>query len=416
VAKPNFIVVSRYACFDAEAIVTILIVDDEPATRDLMKQWLLYQEHDITTVDSNSAVVWSAEMQPFDLILCNWNFRSGSAANLCLRLRQAGTFQYILVYASDGREIDFAECVAAGADDILSSPLNATQLKVRILAAERALNFQRAFAEQDLAHKALNEKLDLAYQTLHSELQAASELQLGLLPTVSDIHPNYSLDWLVLPSSFLAGDNLNYFMMQDRYLIFYHLDVAGHGIPSALLSVTLNQLLSPQPGSPMVRFDPNLELKRIVPPVEVVSELNRRFQPQGDGYFTMIYAVLDTETHEIRFCQAGHPSPIKIDVDGVASEVGSGGFPVALWPDMTYEETTMMLLPGERLVLYSDGVLACLNQDGVSYSVEQLKEVLTNNRHEPLKHVLQAVQLDLESWSQSPDFPDDISLLIMESK
>jgi len=130
----------------------------------------------------------------------------------------------------------------------------------------------------------------------------------------------------------------------------------------------------------------------------------------------MIYAVLDTETHEIRLCQAGHPSPIKITADGVASEIGDGGFPVGLWPDMTYEETRTMLLPGERLVLYSDGVLACLNNEGAPYSIEQMQDIIKSKAGEPLKDVLQAVQADLERWTQGKEFPDDISLLIVECK
>ena len=396
--------------------MTLLIVDDDQAVQARLRSWLQQNGHIVICAPSESVNPTMLRETDFDIILCNWHLETISGSELCRLIRQDSTYHYILVYVSDNSDLNFTECTDAGADDILSSPLSAAQLQVRVLAGERTLHLQQAFTEQNAAHKALNEKLDLAYQALYAELEAASELQLSLLPTVSDIHPHYSLDWLVLPSSFLAGDNLNYFIMQERYLIFYHLDVAGHGIPSALLSVTLNQLLSPQPGSPMVRFDPQLELKRIVPPVEVVSELNRRFQPQGDGYFTMIYAVLDTETHEIRFCQAGHPSPIKIAADGTTTEVGDGGFPVGLWPDMTYEETRTTLMPGERLVLYSDGIIACVNADDVPYSLEQMKDVIRSMAGKPLKDVLQAVQADLENWSQGRDYPDDISLLIVECK
>lgn len=249
-----------------------------------------------------------------------------------------------------------------------------------------------------------------AYEQIQGELRAASALQLGLLPTVFDVHPKFGVDWLLLPCSYLAGDNLNYFILQDRYLIFYQLDVAGHGVASALLSVTLNQLLSPQPGSPMVRFDPQLELKRIVPPVDVVSELNRRFLPQGDGYFTMIYAVLDTATGEIRFCQAGHPAPLKFLASGEAHPVGGTGFPVGLWPGMEYDETVTSIGPGERLLVYSDGVMACLNGAGEPYSVERLKAVVAGcGPHEALG----ALQADLEQWTGGREFPDDVSLLLL---
>jgi sigma-B regulation protein RsbU (phosphoserine phosphatase) len=396
--------------------LNLLIVDDDPSRQTLLQDWASESGHGVRCV---SSLDFSAEMlvaSAAEVVLCNWYLKSKRGEEVCRIVRADSIYRYLIAYANDDREVDFVKCSDAGADDILSSPLRRSQLHVRLIAAGRVLNLHEAFAEQNAAHIVLNEKLDVAYQALYAELQAASELQLGLLPTVSDVHPNYSLDWLVLPSSFLAGDNLNYFIVQERYLIFYHLDVAGHGIPSALLSVTLNQLLSPQPGSPMVRFDPQLELKRVVPPVDVVSELNRRFQPQGDGYFTMIYAVLDTETRMIRFCQAGHPSPLKISRDGSVTEVGDGGFPVGLWPGMTYDETTTMLEAGERFVLYSDGVMACLNEEGEAYTIEQLGDVVRRNGHMSLKDVLQEVRTDLETWTQGHDFPDDISLLILESK
>jgi sigma-B regulation protein RsbU (phosphoserine phosphatase) len=394
----------------------LLIIDDDVSMQSMLQGWLSNSGHAVRCVSSFDCDAEFLTSSAAEVILCNWHLQGKPAAEICKTVRSDEVFRYIIAYADEHRTLDFEECASAGADDILLSPMRQTQLEVRLLMAQRMLHLQQAFAEQNAAHIALNEKLDVAYQALYAELQAASELQLSLLPTVTDIHPKYSLDWLVLPSSFLAGDNLNYFIVQERYLIFYHLDVAGHGIPSALLSVTLNQLLSPQPGSPMVRFDPQLELKRVVPPVEVISELNRRFQPQGDGYFTMIYAVLDTETREIRFCQAGHPSPLKVTRDGTVTEVGDGGFPVGLWPDMTYDETVTTLEAGDRLVLYSDGILACLNAAGEAYSIEQLEDVVRRHGEVPLKEVLQAVKTDLEDWTHGSDFPDDISLLILESK
>jgi sigma-B regulation protein RsbU (phosphoserine phosphatase) len=398
--------------------VNILVVEETEKTQILLQTWLADWDHRVTVSESAESAWQLLQAEEFDIVLINWNLPGQDGLELCSLIRKDANpkYHYVIFYSPNRDESDFITGIDAGADDFISNPLDATRLRVRVRAAERVLKLQRAFAEQNASLNSLNEKLGGAFRTIQSDLQAASILQLSLLPTVSDIHPCFSLDWLVLPSSFLAGDNLNYFMMQERYLVFYHLDVAGHGIPSALLSVTLNQLLSPQPGSPMVRFDPHLELKRIVPPVDVVSELNRRFQPQGDGYFTMIYGILDTQTREIRFCQAGHPSPLKVGADNKVTTVGDGGFPVGLWPDMHYDETTMTLEKGERLVLYSDGILACLDPDGVAYSIEQLEDQLTERASDPIKVVLQSIQADLEAWSQGRDLPDDISILIIESK
>jgi sigma-B regulation protein RsbU (phosphoserine phosphatase) len=396
----------------------ILVVEEDRTSQNLLRTWLEEWSHSVTTSENGQQASELLTSGEFDLVLSNWTLKELDGLGLCRLIRQSlgPDYLYVILYTSTTIEPDYVSGMDAGADDFISNPFDAARLRVRIRAAERILSLQHALAEQNESLNTLNEKLASAFAAIESDLQAASTLQLSLLPTVSDIHPRFSLDWLVLPSSFLAGDNLNYFMMQDRYLVFYHLDVAGHGIPSALLSVTLNQLLSPQPGSPMVRFDPKLELKRIVPPVEVVSELNRRFQPQGDGYFTMIYGVLDTETCEIRLCQAGHPSALKIDASRSITTVGDGGFPVGLWPDMTYDETTTTLKPGERLVLYSDGILECTNLDEARYSLEQLKHQIVSNADAPIKDVLLAIRKDLEQWSQGRDYPDDISILIIDSK
>jgi sigma-B regulation protein RsbU (phosphoserine phosphatase) len=275
---------------------------------------------------------------------------------------------------------------------------------------------QPGMAEENEDLRRSNERMRAELEQIQFELGEAAKLQMSQLPAVHEVHPGFCLDWLVLPSSYLAGDSLNYFMMQDRYLIFYQLDVAGHGVASALLSVTLNHLLSPQPGSPMVRFDPQLELKRIVPPVDVVSELNRRFLPQGDGYFTMIYGVLDTETREVRMCQAGHPGPIRFDTKGDTAIVGDGGFPVGLWPDMTYDETRFLLPAGERLLLYSDGLLGCLNGEGAVYGVDRLRRVIAQHAEATGKELLEAIRVDLEGWRGGRAIPDDISMLVVVSK
>lgn len=396
----------------------ILVVEDNRSTQVLLSRWLQGWRHIVITVE-NGRDAWRVLTQiEFDLVLSNWTLPEMDGIALCRLIRQNANPSYchVILYTSKSYQLDYVTGMDAGADDIVSDPFNEGLLRLRIRAAERIINLQRELGEQNAHFNSLNEKLRAAYRAIQSDLQAASALQLSLLPKVSDVHPMLYLDWLVLPSSFLAGDNLNYFVMQERYLVFYHLDVAGHGIPSALLSVTLNQLLSPQPGSPMVRFDPQLELKRIVPPVDVISELNRRFQPQGDAYFTMIYGVFDIETGELKFCQAGHPSPLLVANDQTVTAIGPGGFPVGLWPEMTYEETTTTLASGERLVLYSDGILECLNPQGVAYSEDRLKQLLAREARTPVKDVLEKVKSELEEWSRGRPFTDDISMLIIENK
>lgn len=398
--------------------MNILIVEEDQSTRLLLESWLREWGHHVTTNKKGKEAWELIKESDFGLVLSNWHLSGLDVLDSCRAIRKHPdtAYHYIILYSTRTEELDFVAGMDAGADDVISIPLDAGRLRVRLRAAERIMTLHSKLAEQNETLRSLNDALEVTFRGIQSDLQAAAALQVSLLPTVSEIHPSFCLDWLLLPSKFLAGDNLNYFMIQERYLVFYHLDVSGHGITSALLAVTLNHLLSPHPGSPMVRFDTNLDIKRIVPPVEVVSELNRRFLPQGDTYFTMIYGVLDTETRELRFCQAGHPRPLKLGKEGTVTTIGDGGFPVGLWPDITYDETITHLLPGERLIIYSDGVLECANSDGVKYSVERLEQLLTASPASTTKEMLGAVRSDLEGWGSQNWFSDDISLLIIESK
>jgi sigma-B regulation protein RsbU (phosphoserine phosphatase) len=398
--------------------MNILVLDDDRNTQTLLRTWLHGWDHFVTTAETVAEAQHLLDQLEFDIVLSEWRPPVVDGIALCGLIRENPKLaeMYVILYTSNADDLDFAVGNDGEVDDLLRVPLDEITLRVRIRAAVRILTLRRTLAVQNENLSNLVLKLGVAFSSIESDLQAASEMQLSLLPTISNVHPSFCVDWLVLPSSFLTGDNLNYFLVQERYLMFYHLDVAGHGIPSALLSVTLNQLLSPQPGSPMVRFDPKLDMKRIVPPVEVVSELNRRFVAQDSGYFTMIYGVLDTRTREIKFCQAGHPSPLQVGKDRTVTTVGDGGFPVGLWPGMTYEETTTILRPGERFVLYSDGLLECVNPEGEPYSVEKLRELLQRHARSPVKEVLHTIQEDLEGWSRGGSFKDDISMLIIESK
>lgn len=393
-----------------------LVVDCDPATQTLLRSWLQESALAVTLADSMDQACRLLDSTSFDIILSP-NKPGGDAVEFCRSVRRRPDHArcYFMLYSHGSGALDSAAALDAGVDDLLPN-LEEAAFRIRIRAAIRILDLHQTLAEQNATLNNLVGKLNEAFQSIESDLQSASEIQLSLLPTQSEVHPSFSVEWLVLPSSFLSGDNLNYFMMQERYLVFYQLDVAGRGIPSALLSVTLNQLLSPQPGSPTVRFDPKRDVKRIIPPVDVVSELNRRFLPQKNTSFSMIYGVLDTKTRQVVMCQAGHPHPLKVTAEGTVNILGNGGFPVGLWPDMVYEETATILKPQERLVLYSDGLLECVNEDGVPYTLDMFRELLTTHGNASVRDLLHSVQVDLERWGQGRDFPDDISVLIIESR
>lgn len=250
-----------------------LVVDDDTDTQATLTAWLQKAGHSASVAVSVERAWELLRTSRFECIVSAEQTPTVDGVAFCQEVRESSDYAqcYFILYSRRCASSDSDLALNAGADDFLA-PLDHSAFQMRIHAATQVVALRRILADQNANLKSLIEKLNSAFRTIESDLEAASEIQLSLLPTISEVHPSFSVEWFVLPSSFLCGDNLNYFMMQDRYLVFYQLDVAGKGIPSALLSVTLNQLLSPQPGSPTVRFDPQRDVKRIIPPVDVVNE------------------------------------------------------------------------------------------------------------------------------------------------
>lgn len=140
-------------------------------------------------------------------------------------------------------------------------------------------------------------------------------MQASLLPSTSPCMLGINSEWRFRPSRYVAGDTLNIFPIDKNHVAFYLLDVSGHGVPAAMLSVTLSMLLTPDnlQGSPLKRFVTVSDTYVTVPPEQVIAELNRRFQSRDDQYFTMLYGLLDTQDLTLRISQAVADSKGKPD-------------------------------------------------------------------------------------------------------
>lgn len=397
--------------------VRILVVDDDEAIRILLGSRLRSIGHEIDTA-SNGLEAWERlTRESFDLLVCDWNMPVMDGVELCRRIRHAdwGSYVYVILCTAMNQKADFLAGMEAGADDFVVKPIDFADLRVRVRAAERILQLQSELSAQNKSLRELYGKLRSAYDTIERDLEAAASMQAALLPKKAEFQESIRLDWLLIPSLYLAGDMLNYFLVDGNKLVFYHLDVAGHGIPAALLSVTLNRLLMPIPGSPIAKPAAAGAPETLNSPQDVVSELNERFQSTDDAYFTMVYGVLDTDSRALTFCQAGHPSPVLLSPDGELRRLGEGGFPVGMMPEMKYDQNRTTIPAGDKLILYSDGIPECINQSGLRYTEENLFAVLKRCARSSVGDLVEAVRADIVNWRGESELSDDVSLLVMES-
>ncbi len=165
-------------------------------------------------------------------------------------------------------------------------------------------------------------------------------------------------------------------------------------------------------------------------PHRVVGELNQRFcldNEQVSSYYTLIYGVIDISNGKGTLCQAGHPTPFIIRADGELSCVGDGGMPVGLFEEAEYEDSDFMLEIGDRLYLYSDGIVECEGQRQELYGDRRLQTLLSESRHLAKEQVFARVENALNAWRCDEDelvqktpvrpsqpFADDISLMAID--
>lgn len=214
------------------------------------------------------------------------------------------------------------------------------------------------------------------------------------------------------PAASAGGDIFNFFAVDSTHAVLYLVDVLGHGVSAAGVSVLLHRLLSPDNDARHRYPVLDVDARR---PIEVVQRLNRLFfQASQDLFFTILYAVIDTSSGEVRFTRAGHPYPIRQRVDGAIEDVQSEGPAVGITQSMSLTEHRVELGRGDRLFLYTDGLTDCMNRQLEQYTRDRLVRFLSESKSKGLHDAVSVLEADLTDWKDPDAANDDISLVAIQ--
>jgi sigma-B regulation protein RsbU (phosphoserine phosphatase) len=399
--------------------VKILLVDDDPVARRIHSTLLKAQGHDVQEA-SDGELAWQlVQDDQISFVFSDWMMPRLAGVDLCRKIRAAAfdRYVYVILCTSRGEKADLIEGMDAGADDFLVKPVGPEELRVKVRAGERVLRLQQGLADKNAELARINRQLHSSHQLIEDDLKAAAWMQQRLLPPPELKANGVRCQWRLEPSGYVAGDIFNFFAMDEKEVGFYLLDVSGHGVPAAMLSVTLSMILTPDVtrGSPLKRFNRATQLSEILPPGDAIRELNRRFQSKDDRYFTMVYGLFDTKSSRLRVAQAGHPGPILIRQDGQPRILGTGGMPVGVWPEIDFDCFEVSITPGDRLLLYSDGVTECVNGKGEEFGEKRLLAFLGERASQPLDAILDGLLKEIRKWRNSAESRDDVSLLAIDA-
>ena len=205
------------------------------------------------------------------------------------------------------------------------------------------------------------------------DAQTAGKIQQGMWPADATVLSDYRFSRRLLPAATLTGDFVDYFPIGVRYLTFFVADVAGHGTSSALLTVVLKNIswrLQQRYGRPRFRA-----------PGEVLGWINQQLIEQSAGmHVAMFLGVIDLRKHILHYASAAHFPPSLVVADnGQTKSLEQRGKPLGLFADAEYESAAVDIAPGERIVVFSDGVLELM--PGIGLGGEGTKVTRTSNKY-----------------------------------
>ena len=268
---------------------------------------------------------------------------------------------------------------------------------------------QEAFAKIDRQ----NQDLSRANHRVKRDLDAAARVQQTLLPDHFPEVQGLSFAWSYKPCDELAGDALNIVRINDGLIAVYLLDVSGHGVPAALLSVTATRGLHPLGGGTASLVAGPGANPEAIDPAQVASRLNALYPmaSNGDHYFTMIYGLLDIRTRRLRFTVAGHPGPILARSGEPPKRLDVPGLPIGMIDEAQYDESVIELKPGDRLYLHSDGVTEEVNPQDEEFGDERLLGAIAEGQALSLSDTVESLVRKVIAWRGEDHLRDDVSIL-----
>jgi sigma-B regulation protein RsbU (phosphoserine phosphatase) len=368
----------------------VLIADDEKHILDALEMLLGGCGFSTEAVTHPAHVLRALEVGQFDAVLMDLNYTcdiiaGGEGLELVSQIRSLDSLLPVLVMTA-WSSVDLAvEAMRRGASDFTQKPWENQDLLQKL---HNQLSWARARRR--------------AQRQRDEELQEAREIQDSLLPKTLPEVAGYEVAATTQPLRFVGGDYYSVVRISDRHTVLCIADVAGKGLPAALLMSSVQAALQPL-------------ISQRLAPRELCHRLNRILcdrTPVGK-FISFFYAVLDSVNNRLTYCNAGHNPPLLIRADGASTDLKAAGAVLGPFPDWLYEQSELQMRSGDTLLLFTDGLVEACNADEESFGEHNLIRIARENPTSSAEELMGLLMR--AAWQHGGNhFQDDASLIVLK--
>jgi sigma-B regulation protein RsbU (phosphoserine phosphatase) len=256
--------------------------------------------------------------------------------------------------------------------------------------------------------KRKGDKLNFHLSRIDEELKLAARLQQDFLPKTLPQIGQIHFHTLFRPAGHVSGDFYDVLRLDENHIGFYIADAVGHGVPAALLTMFIKHALATK--------QIGLGGYRLLSASETMTRLNDTLIEQALSaatFATALYGTVNIETREVTFARAGHPLPMVLRANGQIESLECEGGLLGVFPDEMYEQVTVTLEVGDRLLLVTDGVEVAFGND-IATSQQRWFDELQARHNQPAEEFLAGFGDLIDRAGGDISLRDDLTMLILE--
>lgn len=370
---------------------SILVVDDEPINRQVLKNILTQENYHIWEANSGKEaleVIASGSIP--DLVILDVMMPIMNGYEVSAEIRKIYNLQElpIILLTSKNQIHDIVTGLESGANDYVAKPFDKRELITRV---KNLLTLKRAIEEKS------------KYISFQNELQIAKNLQASILPEKAPSYPGIHFAYDYTPMEQVGGDFFDFYEVDDNRVGVIIADVSGHGVPAALVAS-------------MFKIASSIQFERTGTPADLLKRINKTlYGKTKKAFITASYIEIHIKERKLLHSRAGHPPMLFLDKNSDESYQSlPSGMTIGWFDETEHSIEELPLFGAKRIALYTDGIIEARSPSGELYTTERFIDILKKTKTWDTHLAMAHIKEDIFHWTTTTNLEDDLTLILID--